>query len=137
MNVPSARAPGAATPKLCQRRGATTFDLMTTTSDPTIEQKRLVRHIVRALKATNRLMFWDIDIVEADILEHLTREMADGCESGEIMESVIQSLLMRHEDFLRDAVNDQCRHALRTALAKLPNAQVRNADPRHNTTTEG
>lgn len=95
-----------------------------TTTTAAVGLQRLVRQIARALKATNRLMFWDLSVEEGDIVERLTRVLADSYTEREAMESVIEGVIMSHENFLGDAVNDQCRQATRVALAKLPNDQA-------------
>lgn len=81
----------------------------------------MVRQIVRALKATANVMFWDLDIDEEDIVQRLAKPIGDGYPEREAIESVIQGVIMSHEDFLGNAVHDQCRMATRAALATLPN----------------
>ena len=82
---------------------------------------RLVRQIRKALKATKRLAFWDIEVDEDDIRQRLETCFESGYNEREAMESAIEGLFMTHEQTLKDAVMDQCRCATRKALSCLPN----------------
>jgi hypothetical protein len=82
---------------------------------------RLVRQVVRAMKATKRMTFWDLVIDEEDVAQRISKPLGNGYTEAEAMESAIESLMMSHEDFLGNAVRDQCRMATKKALAQLPN----------------
>ena len=93
------------------------------TSDASAPLHRLVRQVLRALKATKRVTFWDLVIEEDDIAERITKALNLGYTESEAMESAIESVMISHEDFLGCAVRDQCRMATKKALAQLPNNQ--------------
>lgn len=81
----------------------------------------LVRQIRKALKSTKRLMFWDVEIDDSDVIDRLKRCIESEYTDSECIESVIESIMMSHEQTLKDAVMDQCKCATRAALASLPN----------------
>lgn len=81
----------------------------------------LVRQIRKALKSTKRMMFWDIELDESDVIDSLKKCEDSNYTAAECIESVIEGVIMSHEQTLKDAVADQCRCATRAALSSLPN----------------
>jgi hypothetical protein len=69
-------------------------------------------------------MFWDLTIDEEDVAQRISKPLGDGYTEREAMESAIESIMMSHEDFLGNAVRDQCRMATKKALAQLPNTKL-------------
>ena len=84
--------------------------------------RRRVRQVMRALKKTKGMMFWDIEPDEDDIRDRLAGYLKDSYTATEAVESVIEGMLHSHQETLCNAARDQCSCATKAALASLPNS---------------
>ena len=84
--------------------------------------RRRVRQVMRALKKTKGMMFWDIEPDEDDIRDRLAGYLKDSYTANEAVESVIEGMLHSHQETLCNAARDQCSCATKAALASLPNS---------------
>ena len=94
-----------------------------TTNEP-VDLTKAAKKCARILKAVGPNMFWDIQIEESEIIEMLRKQLewlgeTDETTVSDSKGSVISCVINRHEEFLCDAVREQCRFSEKQAAEML------------------